>query len=160
MAAERALVAKVAETVADIAINDSSLITAGTEDDALKLISPHIDDMEHKRLVQIAVNLLQRFQRTVVGQFAPLEPLAAVVEQMLLPAITKLDVSMSSHRAFKTAFSLTPLLTRVTVLAAQCCGFAVRDISDAASVLVLTRSLTDFSEVLAGAVVGRIDSFR
>jgi len=148
---------KAAEAVAELAVNSAALLTEG---DPLHLIAPLVEALEHTSLIQAATLLLQRFRDTVLGQLPSLEPLAAAVGQSMLPVLSRLEKCIAAHRTFQSAASLTPLLNRVVVLAAQSCALAVRDVCEAGAILTLTHALTTFAEVLAEAVLDRIEHYR
>jgi len=162
MAAERHAVERAAQALAAgaAAAEEPPALLAGG--DPLKLVAPHVDDIDHSGLVQVAVLLLQRFHGTVGGKVAALAPLAAAAERQALPTLMRLEACIALHQTFQNAFSLTPLLNRMVALAAQCCALAVRDVSSGATgvVLPLTLTLSMLSEVLSEAVIERVERFR
>jgi len=154
---ERIAAEKLAEGLAEVASNDEQLLLSG---DPLKLVASHIENADHRVLLQASMNLLLRFHDTVSGKQPPLDKLDAVVEKLALPAFSKLETCLTARRALQAACSLTPLLNRAVALAVQCCALAIRGVSDVAIIHPLTRGLTDISEVFSDAIVSRAETFR
>eukprot|EP00933_Yihiella_yeosuensis_P068797 TRINITY_DN7478_c0_g5_i1.p1 TRINITY_DN7478_c0_g5~~TRINITY_DN7478_c0_g5_i1.p1 ORF type:complete len:615 (-),score=130.09 TRINITY_DN7478_c0_g5_i1:110-1954(-) len=154
---ERHLAEKLAESLAQVAEDDSNLLSSG---DPMKLVSPHLDNVEHRVLVKASEILLRRFHDTVDGKLPQLERMGAVAKQLALPALSKLGNCLTARRAFQAACTLTPLLNRAVVLASQCCALAIRGISEATIIMPLTRALTDMVEVFTAAILDRAELFR
>lgn len=156
LTADRLAVERAAEEVARAAAEGSFLVGG----DPLGRVQPSIDGLQHSLVCQVAAVLLRRFQDTVAGQLPALEPLAAAADQLALPVLARLEACCKRHRAFQSAFSLAPLLSRLVAVAAQCCSFAVLDVGDAAVVLPLTDLMRGLVEVLSAAVLDRAERYR
>lgn len=157
MNAEEVAAQEVASSVAKLAIEEVVLLREG---EPLQHMAPCIEEVSHGRLCRVVRQLLLRFRATAGPSQPALEPILGVVRQLSLPAVERLDRCITEHQAFQGALSLTPLLGRAVVLAAQCCAMAVRGIQDVEAILVLTQALKDISEVLTHAVSERIERYR
>jgi len=158
MSDEQLMVERAAETVAQIVAKDAAMLT---DSDPLRLVMPHISELEHGHLVHVSLILLQRFRDTASGRVPELEPLVSVSDSLVAPALSRLEQCMAARPAFQSANSLTPLLTRAVVLAAQCCSLVVRDVtSAAAAVHPLCSAFTALGEVITSAVLERVEQFR
>mmetsp|Transcript_95339 Transcript_95339/g.308892 ORF Transcript_95339/g.308892 Transcript_95339/m.308892 type:complete len:621 (-) Transcript_95339:93-1955(-) len=158
MSDEQLMVERAAETVAQIVAKDAAMLT---DSDPLRLVMPHISELEHGHLVHVSLILLQRFRDTASGRVPELEPLVSVSDSLVAPVLSRLEQCMAARPAFQSANSLTPLLTRAVVLAAQCCSLVVRDVtSAAAAVHPLCSAFTALGEVITSAVLERVEQFR
>jgi ankyrin repeat protein len=158
-ASERQAIEKASEALSRISIDNPDLLI-GSE--PLNLVTPHIECLGHSGLVEVVMNLLQRFCGTVRSEAASVffEPLSATILQLTLPTLERLAGCVISHGTFQNAFSLTPLLHRLALLSAQCCAVVVRDVTSAASVLPFTSAMKMLTEVLTEAVLNRVEHFR
>jgi len=157
MTTERLAVEQAAEAIVQVARAEKALLVGG---DPLALLAPHVDSLDHMALCKVSAVLLQRFADTVRNKLAGLEALAATSSQKVVPALQKLMSCISAHHAFQSSCSVTPLLHRVITLAAQCCGLALRDLSDPGAVLPVTNYFSELAEVISEAIADRVNHFR
>lgn len=157
MAVERQAVERAAEAVAQVAAGNTALLTSG---EPIQWVSTHIGDLSHKGLLQASIILLRRFRDTAQGRLPPLEALVAAADQLALTSLARVEKLLEKHRAFQSACSLAPLLTRMVAVVAQCCALCLRDVNDVHTILPFTHALTMLSEVLSDSVAARVEQFR
>lgn len=158
-AGERLAIDKAVETLSDIAVRNVELLTGG---DPLSLVAPHVDNIGHAGLIEVVVNLLQRLCGTMESDSRPisLESVVATTKQIALPTLARLANCIVAHQTFQNSCSLAPLLSRMALLSAQCCAVSVRDLTSAATVLLLNNMMQFLSELLSEAVLDRVEQFR
>eukprot|EP00929_Paragymnodinium_shiwhaense_P008855 TRINITY_DN112828_c0_g1_i1.p1 TRINITY_DN112828_c0_g1~~TRINITY_DN112828_c0_g1_i1.p1 ORF type:complete len:641 (-),score=140.69 TRINITY_DN112828_c0_g1_i1:54-1976(-) len=168
MTTAQLMLERVADDIAKLAAGEdgnqtvaAALLTGG---DPSSQVGPHLEaPLEHHgHRAQVAALLFQRFHGTVTGasKQPALECLASAVQQKAIPTLQRLEKCIVGRRAFQNAFSLAPLLSRTVGLAAQCCGVAVRGVTDVRSILMLTSLVQELMKAVEEAVLDRVAQFR
>eukprot|EP00927_Polykrikos_kofoidii_P047518 TRINITY_DN41711_c0_g1_i1.p1 TRINITY_DN41711_c0_g1~~TRINITY_DN41711_c0_g1_i1.p1 ORF type:complete len:721 (+),score=119.25 TRINITY_DN41711_c0_g1_i1:96-2165(+) len=157
MTTEELHLEKVANDIAVVACEDIAFLTSG---DPWRRVDSHIEAMEHGHVVRVAVLLFQRFRCTAADRMPSMDTLVAAVDHFALPALLRLGSCIAGRRAFQSAFSLGPLLSRTVGAAAQCCGLAVRNITCAAALMTITRLIELYMKVIVESIVERVECFR
>lgn len=157
---ERVVVDKAAEAVAQLAVSNVAVAAGG---EPAKLVGPLLAKLDHSQMARVGSIVFQQFLDTVAaanGKLPVFEPLVAATEKLAMPLLARLEKSLSEHRAFQSAVSLTPLLQRMVALSAQCCCIVVREVSDHAVFVPLLALIKMLVEVFTEAVLERFEQFR